>query len=208
MNTEVKQHTILETVFRHLLPGAFISIAFVLLGLRRNNKISLEGIVLNRTPLSKKEYLLLISFLFLWSAMVFTLLHNFDLVILSKFFYWLQDWFQVSQINPDDYSLSILSVTFLLFLFLNGILGPVVEGPGFSEFLAAAHGILEGLGTAGQCPTFLPLPFLFSMANFHTIAGILPFGLLYAAETKPLHRHGGPLPFKCWFLFARCASVH
>ncbi len=178
MDTQVKQHTILQTVFLHLLPGVMITIVFVLLGpwlrqnhlppllailisiliilipvelgwivflgFRRNNKLSLDGIVLNRKPLPKKDYFCLIPFLLIWSILVFTLLEKFDLAIMSRFFYWLPDWFQISQLNSGDYSQSILTTTFLLFLLLNGFGGPIVEELYFRGYLLPRMEYLKG----------------------------------------------------------------
>ncbi|MCC6146683.1 MAG: CPBP family intramembrane metalloprotease [Anaerolineaceae bacterium] len=178
MDTQVKQHTIFQTVLFHLLPGILITIVFVFLGpwlrqnhlpllfailvliliilipvelgwivflgFRRNKKLSLEGIVLNRTPLPKSDYFSLIPILLIWSILVFTLLKNFDLVIMSNFFYWLPDWFQVDQLNSDDYSRSILVTTFILFLLINGFAGPIVEELYFRGYLLPRMEYLKG----------------------------------------------------------------
>lgn len=178
MATQIKQHSILQTLILHLLPGGLITIAFVLLGpwlrqnhlppllallipiliilipfelgwilflgFRRNKRLSFEGIVLNRKPLLKKEYLFLIPSLLIVSILVFNLLKNFDFTIMSKFFYWLPDWFQFSHINSSEYSQSILTTTFLLFLLLNGFAGPIVEELYFRGYLLPRMEFLNG----------------------------------------------------------------
>jgi len=178
MDTQVKQHTILQTVLLHLLPGVLITIVFVCLGpwlsqnhlpplltllipillilipfelgwitfqgWRRNKKLSLDGIVINREPLPKKDYLFLIPLLLFWSIMSFMLLKNFDLAILSNFFAWLPDWFQISMITPNNYSQSILATTFILFLLLNGFAGPIIEELYFRGYLLPRMEYLKG----------------------------------------------------------------
>lgn len=178
IRTQIKQHTILQTVFLHLLPGLLITIVFVLLGpwlrqnhlppllallipilivlipvelgwigflgFRQNKKLSLKGIVLNREPLSRRVYYLLVPFLLIWSIMIFTLLKNFDQAVMSNFFYWLPDWFQIFQFNFGDYSQSVLTTTFLLFLLLNGFAGPIVEELYFRGYLLPRMEYLKG----------------------------------------------------------------
>lgn len=178
LNSSIKQHTILQTIGLHLLPGAVLTLAFVLLdpwlrqyhlppllaflisillvlvplelgwicflGSRRNNKFSLNGIVLNREPLPLKDYFLLIPFLLIWSIAVFTVLGNLDQTILSNFFSWLPDWFQFSQFNPADYSQSARNTTFILFLLLNGFAGPIVEELYFRGYLLPRMEYLKG----------------------------------------------------------------
>ncbi|MCZ7554209.1 MAG: CPBP family intramembrane metalloprotease [Anaerolineales bacterium] len=117
----------------------------VFMGFRRNKKLSLEGIVLNRQPMHKKDYLHLIPFMLIWSIIIFTLLQNFDQAIMSNFLYWLPDWFQFSQFNSGDYTSSILTTTFLLFLLLNGFAGPIVEELYFRGYLLPRIEYLKGV---------------------------------------------------------------
>jgi len=176
--TPVKQHTILQTILFHLLPGILITIVFVLLGpwlrqnhlppllailipilvvlipfelgwicflgFRWNQKLSLNGVVLNRKPITLRDYLLLIPCLLIWSIMTFTLLGNFDQAVMAKFFYWLPEWFQMTQFNPGDYRQPILTLTFILFLLINGLAGPIVEELYFRGYLLPRMECLKG----------------------------------------------------------------
>lgn len=178
MSNPIKRHSILQTIFFHLIPGALITIAFVLLGpwlrqnhlppplallipilvvllpvelggiiflgIRHNKKLSLNGIILNPRPIPMKEYFLLIPPLLIWSVVVFMLLKNFDQAILEKFFYWLPNWFQIGQFDPGDYSQPLLNITFILFLVLNGLAGPVAEELYFRGFLLPRMEYLKG----------------------------------------------------------------
>ncbi len=132
-----------------LIPILIVLIPFelgliIFLGFRQNKKLSLKGIVLNRKSLPLKDYLLLIPFLLIWSVMIFTLLKNFDQAIMSNFFSWLPDWFQIGQFNSGDYSQTILTTTFILFLLLNGFAGPIVEELYFRGFLLPRMEYLKG----------------------------------------------------------------
>ena len=131
-------HTIPQTVLLHLLPGALITLAFILispwlkqnhlppiltllipillvlipfelgvllyLGYRRNGRLSLEGIVLNRQPLPLKDYLIFVPILLVWSAGTFMSLVGLDQAVLTRYFSWLPGWFQINQFDPADYS--------------------------------------------------------------------------------------------------------
>lgn len=193
MYSETKQHTVFQMVGLHLLPGALITLVFILLGpwlrenhlpallallipilitlipvelgwlvflgYRRNKKLSLEGIVLNREPLPKKDYLLIIPIILIWSILGFMLLQNLDLIVWSRFFAWLPDWFQINQVNPVAFSQPVLTFTFLLFLLVNGCLGPIVEELYFRGYLLPR---METLG--GWAPLVNVL--LFSIYHF------------------------------------------
>lgn len=178
IQTSIKQHTITQTILLHLLPGALITITFVLLspwlnqnhlppllafliplltvlipfelgwisflGFRKNKRLSLNRVVLNSKSLPLKQYFLIIPILLIWSIMIFTLLKNFDQAVMSTFFHWLPDWFQFSQFNSADYSQSMLTVTFILFLLLNGVAGPIAEELYFRGYLLPRMEYLKG----------------------------------------------------------------
>lgn len=172
------QHSIPQTILLHLLPGALITIAFILLGpwlrqnhlppllallipillvlipfegglvcslgYRRNGRLSLEGIVLHREPLPLKDYLILAPVLLFWSAPVFMSLGGLDQAILKGLFGWLPDWFQTNQFTPADYSQPVLTITFVLFLVINGFAGPAVEELYFRGYLLPRIEYLKG----------------------------------------------------------------
>ncbi len=169
MNSSIKQHTIFETVLFHLLPGALITLTFILLGpwlkqnhlppllallipilvilipfelgwmyyqgFRRNGRLSLKGIVLNCESIQPKDFIIFVPVLLTWSAGTFMLFGDIDLVIMKTFFYWLPDWFQLNQFDPANYSQPILTITFIFFLTMNGVAGPIVEELYFRGYL-------------------------------------------------------------------------
>lgn len=132
-----------------LIPILFILIPFELgvilyQGYRKNGRISLDGIVLYREPISTRDYLIFVPFLSIWSIVFFLSLRGFDQLIINNFFGWLPDWFQYNQFNPSDYSQPVLTATFILFLVLNGIAGPVVEELYFRGYLLPRIEYLKG----------------------------------------------------------------
>ena len=178
INYSIKQHTIFQTLLFHLLPGALITLIFILLGpwlrqnhlppllallipiflvlipvelgwlvflgFRRNKKLSLEGIVLNRKPLQRKDYFLFTPALLFWSILIFLSMTRVDQAILNELFGWLPDWFQFNQFSPTDYSQPVLRITFVLFLVINGFAGPVVEELYFRGYLLPRIEYLKG----------------------------------------------------------------
>jgi len=113
-------------------------------GFRRNGKLSLEGIAINREPLPLKDYLSIVPLLLSWSVLIFMSLGRLDQVILNRLFYWLPDGFQTSQITPGEFNQTILTITFFLFLALNGFAGPIVEELYFRGYLLPRMEYLKG----------------------------------------------------------------
>ena len=212
----VGQHTIPQTILLHLLPGALITIAFILLGpwlkhnhlppllaflipilliliplelglilylgVRRNGRLSLEGIVLNREPLSLKDYIILAPALLFWSILVFMSLGGFDLAILKSLFGWLPDWFQINQFTPANYGQPVLIVTFVLFLVLNGFAGPVVEELYFRGYLLPRIEYLKGWAPLVNVLLFSLYHFFSPWQNITRILAFLPWA--YAVRWK------------------------
>lgn len=178
IRASIRQLSIPQAILLHLLPGALITIAFVLLGpwltqnhlppllafliaillilipfelgliyylgYRRNGKFSLDGIVVNREPVLPKDYFVLVPPVLLWAILIFMSLGKVDQAILTSLFGWLPGWFQTIQFSPADYSQPVLTITFLLFLVLNGVAGPVVEELYFRGFLLPRIEYLKG----------------------------------------------------------------
>jgi uncharacterized protein len=212
----VAQHTVPQTLLLHLLPGALITIAFVVLGpwlkqnhlppllailipillvlipfelgllyflgYRRNGRLSLEGIVLNREPLALKDYLIFAPALLFWSVLVFFALGGLDQVILKGLFAWLPDWFQITRFTPADYSQPVLTVTFVLFLVLNGFAGPVVEELYFRGYLLPRIEYLKSWAPLVNVLLFSFYHFFSPWQNITRILALLP--LAYTVRWK------------------------
>ena len=205
----VEQHTIPQTILLHLLPGALITIVFILLGpwlkynhlppllallipillilipfelglilylgVLRNARLSLKGIVLNRETLSLKDYFLLTPVLLFWSVFVFMSLRGLDEVILKSLFGWLPDWFQINQFTPANYSQPVLTVTFVLFLVVNGFAGPVVEELYFRGYLLPRIEYLKGWAPLVDVLLFSLYHFFSPWQNITRILAFLPW---------------------------------
>jgi uncharacterized protein len=212
----VAQHTLPQTLLLHLLPGALITIAFVLLapwlkqnhlppmlailipillvlipfelgllyflGYRRNGRLSLEGIVLYREPLPTKDYFIFAPLLLFWSVFMFLSLGGLDQAILKSLFAWLPDWFQINRFSPADYSQSSLTVTFVLFLVLNGAAGPVVEELYFRGYLLPRIEYLKNWAPLVNVLLFSLYHFFSPWQNITRILALLP--MVYTVRWK------------------------
>jgi uncharacterized protein len=212
----VIQHTIPLTLLLHLLPGALITLAFILLGpllkqnhlppllailipillvlipfelgllyflgYRRNGRLSLQGIVLNRESLPIKDYLIFVPLLFVWSVFMFMTLSGLDQAILKGLFAWLPDWFQITRFTPTDYSQPALTVTFVLFLLLNGFAGPVVEELYFRGYLLPRIEYLKAWAPLLNVLLFSLYHFFSPWQNITRILALIP--LAYTVRWK------------------------
>jgi len=170
-----------------LLPILFVLIPLELgvlyyLGYRRNGRLSLEGIVLYRERLPIKEYFIFPLLLLVWFILSFAALANLDEAILKSMFFWLPDWFNLSLFNPTEYSQSVLKVTFLLTLTLNGIAGPLVEELYFRGYLLPRMEWMKGWGPLVDAVLFSIYHFFSPWQNLTRIAALIP--MLYIVGWK------------------------
>jgi uncharacterized protein len=208
------QHTLAQTLLLHLLPGALITLAFILLGpwmqahhlprilaillpilfvlipvelgflffqgYRRNGKLSLEGIVLLRERLPVKEYVIFPLLLVVWIFFGFWVLANVDQAILTNWFGWLPDYFDLSfsHFNPAEYSRTTILVTFFLLLALNGIAGPVVEELYFRGYLLPRMEKMKGWAPLVNAVLFSLYHFFAPAGNPSRIAGSIPMAYI------------------------------
>lgn len=166
-----------------LIPILFILIPFELgllyyLGFRRNRKLSLEGIVLNREPLRRKDYFLFTPVPLFWAIVVFMSMTRVDQAILHGLFGWLPDWFQINQFTSGDYSRPVLTATFLLSLFINGYAGPVVEELYFRGFLLPRIEHLKGWAPLVNVLLFSLYHFFSPWQNFTRILAFFPLAYI------------------------------
>jgi membrane protease YdiL (CAAX protease family) len=214
-NTSIKQHSLLQSVLLHLLPGILIlifflitapllekagapaflalllAIAFVLVpfqlgylliqGKKLNGKMSLKGIVLYRQPLTGGQYVALAIPLFAWTGLIMMIVSPpIDNFFIDKLFTWLPDWFSILTFmeNLDQYSKSVLMLTAVLGLVLNGLVGPIVEELYFRGYL------LPRISHLGWWAPLVNIV-LFSLYHFFTpwqnVGRILAFTPLYSA---------------------------
>jgi len=143
------KHNHLPPILALLIPILFILIPFELgwiyfQGYRRNGGFSLAGVISNLDSSPSKSYLIFIPVLLSWPILIFLSFGKIDQAIITNVFYWLPDWFQISLFSPADYSLRIRIFTFVLFLVLNGLAGPIVEELYFRGYLLPRMEYLTG----------------------------------------------------------------
>jgi membrane protease YdiL (CAAX protease family) len=106
-------------------------------GQKRNGRLSLMGVVLNREPMPLWQYFIFVPILLGWSFAAFTFLSPLDTYLTQKLFAWFPAWSIPSTLLTQiaQYSPTALLVTFLLALALNGLAGPLVEELYFRGYL-------------------------------------------------------------------------
>ena len=106
-------------------------------GRRRNGRLSIDGVVLNRRPLEMRTAVWLVPLIFIVSFLGFGLLAAFEPPIQDALFAWLPGWY-LKPIDLDAVS-NFSSATWLLvllaYLVLNAFAGPVVEELYFRGYL-------------------------------------------------------------------------
>ena len=172
------------------LMAIFLAIAFVLIPFElgyliyqaRKNQSTLESIVLYREPVPRGQFVGLVLGLFVWSAICFALLYPpLDAFFIESVFSWLPEWFFFTE-DFAQYSMTVLLITWVFGLFVNGIAGPVIEEMYFRGYL---------LPRISRFGAWAPLvnTVLFSLYHFFTpwqnvgrIMGLLP--MVYATWWK------------------------
>lgn len=139
----------LPPILALLIPILLVLIPFELgwicfQGYRRNGRLSFAGVIFNLDSLPLKSYLIFIPILLSWPIIIFMSFGIIDQAIFTNVFYWLPDWFLINLFSPEDYNLRIRIITFVLFLVLNGLAGPIVEELYFRGYLLPRMEYLQG----------------------------------------------------------------
>ena len=93
---------------------------------KRNRTLSLNGIVLYRESMPLKQYILLAATLLLYANFILAVVYPpIAQMLIKTLFFWLPDWFFLSL--SLEYSKSVLLMTALLGLVINGFVAPVTE---------------------------------------------------------------------------------
>jgi CAAX protease family protein len=125
--------------FAFLLVGLFVLVPFELgflfyQGKKRNGTLSLDGIVLYREPMPAWQYVLLAAILLLYGNIVLVVVYpSIAQMLIRTLFFWLPDWFFLSL--SFGYTKSILLMTALFGLAVNGFIGPITEELYFRGYL-------------------------------------------------------------------------
>lgn len=120
----------------HVIP---IELGYLLFQARKKNStFSLRGIVLYRERIPAWQYPALALPLLGWMFFLSLILSSpMDRYLINHFFAWLPDWFfvQRSFAELDRYSRISLQVTGILWILINGLIGPIVEELYFRGYL-------------------------------------------------------------------------
>lgn len=129
---------------------------------RANGQYSMAGVVMNREPVSRRDYLVWPLGLALWGLFSSALASPLDTLLRERAFAWLPSWFFVSSLAEfSAYSHGVRVATFVLGLVVGGIIGPIVEELYFRGYL------LPRLSRFGRWAPLLHAT-LFSLYHFWT----------------------------------------
>jgi hypothetical protein len=104
-------------------------------GKKRNGRLSLQGIVLFQEPLPVRQYLAW-GILFVIAAFLINGAAQPIGVALLKLLPWLPEWFEMRDAGAlMAYPKSALTITFILYLLINGIAAPIIEEMYFRGYL-------------------------------------------------------------------------
>ncbi len=169
LRTSIHQHSVVTSIGLHLIPGAVMTLFFVLVtpllvrsglppvwglllgalvviipfelgvmlytGQQHTGKLSLQGSVVYREPLTFRQYLWLIPLVLFASLLLPGLVVLLEPLLRTTFFGWLPDWFSAGPPQIAAYSPVIQVVTVILWLVVLVIAGPIVEELYFRGYL-------------------------------------------------------------------------
>ena len=157
----------------------------LVLGRRRNQRFSLQGIVLYRQPLPWWNYALFIPAFLIWGAICFILLNPIEGLQASAVFSWLPSWSLPTSPEAQyvGYSRAALMTTLMAGMVLNGIAGPIVEELYFRGYLLPRLARFGVLGSAAiNVGLFSLYHFFTPWGNLTRIVALLP--LVYMVARK------------------------
>jgi len=119
--------------------GLFVLIPFELgflfyQGKKRNGTFSLNGIVLYREPMPIRQYVLLAIPILLYANFILVVMYPpIAQTLIKTLFFWLPNWYFLSL--SYEYTKSVLLMTALLGLVVNGFVGPITDELYFRGYL-------------------------------------------------------------------------
>ncbi len=152
------------------------------LGKNKNGRLSLQGIVMYRSPISVWQYLLWVPVLFVLVGIIFTIMKPLDAFLQNNLFSWLPVMESGLQ---GGFSKENLIATYVMVALFGAIIAPVVE-----EFYFRGY-LLPRMNFAGK---WAPLLSSFLFAIYHVFTpwmfitrtlGMLP--LIFAVQRRNLY---------------------
>lgn len=160
----------------------------LLLGKRRNGRVSLEGIVLNREVSPPAQVLWLVPVLLIWAVAVFMVIGpSLDRMVAERLLFWLPDLFQPSAMNMTaaglaGHSRAVLLAVWAAAVLLDGLVGPWVEELYFRGYLLPRMAVLGRWAPLLNIVLFSLYHFFTPWQNLTRILALLP--LIYAVWWK------------------------
>jgi uncharacterized protein len=104
------------------------------LGHKKNGRVSLDGVVLYRDPMPRRQFLMLVPLLFVAWGTIVVLLTPISTFLFDTFFSWLPDEFVVTA-DLTGYSSSTLVISYLVYFLFISLTVPIVEELYFRGYL-------------------------------------------------------------------------
>ncbi|HEX6269900.1 MAG TPA: CPBP family intramembrane glutamic endopeptidase [Anaerolineales bacterium] len=153
-------------------------------GYKQSGRFSLKGVVLYREPMPLWQYFIFVPLLLGWSVAAFGILVPVDDYFIGSIFSWLPDWSFPSNYlaSLGQYPSSVLLITFLTGLALNGIAGPLVEELYFRGYLLPRIPASKRWAPLVNVILFSLYHFFSPWQNITRIVAIIP--MVYAVSWK------------------------
>ena len=141
---------------------------------RRDKKFSLEGIVLYRRKIPKRQHLIIIPLFLAWAIISFFIIAPpIQDNLKREYFSWLPVWFFLSY-NLEQSSKAAICATWVMGLVFNGLAGPIVEELYFRGYLLPRISRLKGWAPLLNVLLFSVYHFFSPWRNLERILALLP----------------------------------
>lgn len=152
-------------------------------GFRRNGKLSLRGILLNRQPLPLRQYAWLVPALLVWTAVSSTVLYQFATALREQLFAGQPAWLDLSAFaeNPTHYPPSVVWAIVILSAVLN-VAVPITEELYFRSYLLPRLPFGRGWSPLVNAVLFSLYHFWLPWDFFGRIIALLP--VVYVVQWK------------------------
>jgi membrane protease YdiL (CAAX protease family) len=143
-------------------------------GTRKNKTLSLKGIVLYRRTIPLWQYFVLIPPMLAWALVAYLIIAPpIQDALKNEYFSWLPAWFFLDH-NLAQSSKSVLLVTWIFGVLLNGVAAPVVEELYFRGYLLPRISRLKGWAPLLNTLLFSIYHFFSPWGNLERILALLP----------------------------------
>lgn len=153
-------------------------------GKKKNNKLSLKGVVLYRERIPFWQYAVFVPILLIWAVFCFAIISPpTEEFLIKTFFAWLPNWLIPSPVDTAQFSAEpAFALIGLLSLVLQTIAGPIVEELYFRGYLLPRISYLRGWAPVVNVVLFSLYHFFTPWQNPARVLALLP--LVYVVQWR------------------------